>query len=202
MTNYFVLIAASTLICIGFIGNLITMGFIAVSKQLHTPTYVTIGCLAVADVLASVTRYVLILSKSFDSFFKDNSQSIYEIFTFLFIHSAFFHMALLTYVRFVFITNPLQSLKMTCTTILFMSCAVWMSSIAILLGYGVSYFLTLKSVISVETRNWCEIEFALYVAGIPFIVHVVIYFNFIKNYIICTINRPLLDEPELQTQCL
>lgn len=123
-------------------------------------------------------------------------------FNFLFIHSAFCHKALPTYVRFVFITNPLQSLKLTCTTILFLSCAVWMSSIAILLGYGVSYFLTLKSVISVETRNWCEIEFALYVAGIPFIVHVVIYFNFIKNYIICTINRPLLDEPELQTQCL
>lgn len=66
----YVITAAFTFLCVGFIGNSITVGFIGVSKQLHTPTYVTIGCLAVADVFASVTRYVQILSESFDFFLK------------------------------------------------------------------------------------------------------------------------------------
>lgn len=178
MANTYIVIAASILFCIGLIGNSITVCFVAVSKRLHTPTYVLIGCLAVSDVLASVTRYVQIFNTSL--FYEYSHRYIYETFTFLFIHSAFFHMALLTYVRFVFITNPLQSLKMTCTLTLFMSCAVWMSSIAITLGYGVVQTLTLMSVISVETRDWCEIGFVLYVTGVPFIV--VIYLNFRKLY--------------------
>lgn len=57
---------------------------------------------------------------------------------------------------------------------------MWMSSIAITLGYGVVQTLTLMSVISVETRDWCEIGFALYVTGVPFIA--VVYLNFRKLY--------------------
>lgn len=89
-------------------------------------------------------------------------------------------MALLSYVRFVFITTPLQSLKLTCTRILLLSCVVWISSIVITLGYAVVQVLTLKSKISVETRDWCEIGFGLYVFRVPFIV--VIYLNFRKLY--------------------
>lgn len=49
IVNNHVIIAASTLFCIGFIGNSITVCFVAVSKQLHTPTYVDIGYLTVTD---------------------------------------------------------------------------------------------------------------------------------------------------------
>lgn len=52
------------LFCIGFIGNSNTVCFVAVSKQLHTPTYVTIGCLAVSDLLCSY------YTRSFWIFFK------------------------------------------------------------------------------------------------------------------------------------
>lgn len=143
MANTYVVIAASVLVCIGIIGNSITVCFVAVSKRLHTPTYVLIGCLAVSDVLASVTRYVQIFDRYL---FKEYSHRyIYEIFTFLFLHSAFFHMVLVSYVRFVFITNPLKSLKITCKKILLMSFAVWISSAVVSIGYGtvtVLFFLT------------------------------------------------------------
>lgn len=177
----YVVIAASVFFCIGFVGNSITVGFIVVSKKLHTPTYVTISCLAASDVLASVSRYVLILPDPFKSFLNENPQQyVYDIFTFLFLHSAFFHVVLLSYVRFVFITSPLQSLKLTCSRILFLSCVVWISSLVITLGYGVVQGLTLKIMITIETRDWCESVFALYVSIVPFIV--VLYLNFRKLY--------------------
>lgn len=96
------------------------------------------------------------------------------------LHSAFFHMVLLSYVRFVFITNPLQSLKLTCTRILLLSSVVWISSIVITLGYAVVQGLTLKSKVSIETREWTETGFGLYVSIVPFIA--VIYLNFRKLY--------------------
>lgn len=93
MPNTYVVIAASTLFCVGFIGNLFTVSFVAVSKRLHTPTYVIIGCLAVCDVLVSVTQYVRIIPGSFEHFLYESYQKfMYEMFSFLFIHSAFFHM--------------------------------------------------------------------------------------------------------------
>lgn len=122
MAKTYVVTAASILICIGSIGNSISVCFVAVSKRLHTPTYVTIGCLTVSDVLASVTQYVRILPGLIE-YFDDKSRSIiYGTFTFFCIHSAFFHMVLVSYERFVFITNPLHSLKLTCKTFFLCIC--------------------------------------------------------------------------------
>eukprot|EP00105_Crassostrea_gigas_P037616 XP_019921764.1 PREDICTED: CX3C chemokine receptor 1-like [Crassostrea gigas] len=181
MANTFVVIAASILFCIGFIGNSFTVCFVIFSKQLHTPTYVMIGCLALSDLLASVTRYVTILPDPFESFFNEHyHENIYDIVSFLFIHSAFFHMVLVSYVRFVFITNPLRSLKLTCKTILWMSCVVWISSIIVSIGYGTVIVLVLKNMISVETLVLNELGFGLYVSGLPFII--VVVFNVRKLY--------------------
>lgn len=178
MANTYIVIAASILFCIGLIGNSITLCFVAVSKRLHTPTYVLIGCLAVSDLLVSVTRYVQIFEKSF---FKEYTQIyIYWTFSFLFLHSAFFHMVLVSYVRFVFITNPLRSLILTCKKILLMSCAIWISSIVVSIGYGAFKVLKLMNIISFETAVLAEIGFGLYVSGLPFII--VIIFNVRKLY--------------------
>ncbi|XP_052691534.1 olfactory receptor 52B6-like [Crassostrea angulata] len=178
MANTYVVIAASILFCIGLIGNSITVCFVAVSKRLHTPTYVLIGCLAVSDVLASVTRYVQIFAKFI--FEEYSHRCIYGIFTFLFLHSARFHMVLVSYVRFVFITNPLHSLTLTCKRILWMSFAVWISSVVVSIGYGTVEVLVLKNIISVETLALNELGFALYVDGLPFII--VVVFNVRKLY--------------------
>ncbi|XP_052692624.1 olfactory receptor 52B6-like [Crassostrea angulata] len=180
MANTYAVIAASVLFCIGLIGNSITVCFVAVSKRLHTPTYVLIGWLAVSDVLASMTRYVQIFVKSL---FKDYSHVylfIYGIFTFLFIHSAFFHMVLVSHVRFVFITNPLHSLILKCKKILLMSFAVWIGSIVVFIGYGININLSLIDMVSIETAVLAEVGFALYVSGLPFII--VIVFNVRKLY--------------------
>nr|XP_034320634.1 olfactory receptor 2Z1-like [Crassostrea gigas] len=178
MANTYVVIAASVLFCIGLIGNSITVCFVAVSKRLHTPTYVLIGCLAVSDVLASVTRYVQIFEKSV---FKEYTQIyIYWTFSFFFLHSAFFHMVLVSYVRFVFITNPLRSLILTCKKILWMSFAIWICSIVVSIGYGAFKVLKLINIISFETAVLAEIGFRLYVSGLPFII--VIIFNVRKLY--------------------
>ncbi|XP_052692615.1 melanocyte-stimulating hormone receptor-like, partial [Crassostrea angulata] len=178
MANTYIVIAASILFCIGLIGNSITVCFVSVSKRLHTPTYVLIGCLAVSDVLASVTRYVQIFYESL--FYEYYHLYIYEIFTFLFINSAFFHMVLVSYVRFVFIANPLHSLNLTCKRILWMSFAIWISSVVVSIGYGAFKVLELMNIISFETAVLAEIGFGLYVSGIPFII--VIIFNVRKLY--------------------
>ncbi|XP_052692364.1 olfactory receptor 52B6-like [Crassostrea angulata] len=178
MANTYVVIAASVFFCIGLIGNSITVCFVAVSKRLHTPTYVLIGCLAVSDVLASVTRFAQIFVKSL---FKEYSHGyIYGIFTFLFLHSAFFHMVLVSYVRFVFITNPLHSLILTCKKILLKSFAVWISSIVVSIGYGTVIVLMLMNIISLKTAVFADVGFALYVSGLPFII--VVVFNVQKLY--------------------
>ncbi|XP_052694066.1 CX3C chemokine receptor 1-like [Crassostrea angulata] len=180
MANTYVLIAASILFCIGFIGNSVTVCFIGVSKQLHTPTYVTIGCLAMSDVLVSVTQYVRTLP-GLKIYVDDKyTGSIYGIFTFLCIHSAFFHMVLVSYVRFVFITNPLHSLNLTCKQILLMSFAIWLSSVVVSIGYGADKVLLLLDVVSFETAVFAEVGFGLYVCGLPFII--VIVFNVRKLY--------------------
>ncbi|XP_052694067.1 olfactory receptor 52B6-like [Crassostrea angulata] len=178
MANTYVVIAASILFCIGLIGNSITVCFVAGSKRLHTPTYVLIGCLAVSDVFASVTRYIQVFD---NSLFKEYSHRyIYGIVTFLFLHSAFFHMVLVSYVRFVFITNPLHSLTLTCKKILWMSFAIWISSIVVSIGYGAFRVLDLMNIISFETVEFAEVGFALYICGLPFII--VVVFNVRKLY--------------------
>ncbi|XP_052692368.1 olfactory receptor 51T1-like [Crassostrea angulata] len=177
MANTYVVIAASVLFCIGLIGNSITVCFVAVSKRLHTPTYVLIGCLAVSDVLVSVTRYVQIFEKSF---FKEYTQIyIYWTFSFLFLHSAFFHMVLVSYVRFVFITNPLRSLILTCKKILWMSFAIWISSIVVSIGYGTFKVLKIMNIKSFKSADFAEVGFGLYICGLPFII---VVFNVRKLY--------------------
>lgn len=101
-------------------------------------------------------------------------KDIYAVFTFFSIHSAFFHMVIVSYVRFVMITDPLQSLKLTCSSILFKSCAVWISSVVISLVYGQAHWFTM------ETMHWIKIGFVLYVCGVPFIA--VMYLNLRKLY--------------------
>lgn len=79
----YVVIAASAFFCLGFVGNSITVGFIVVSKKLHTPTNVTISCLAASDVLASVTRYVMILPDTLKSFLNENLHQYVYIYVFI-----------------------------------------------------------------------------------------------------------------------
>lgn len=89
MAKTYIVIAASTLICLRSIGNSITVCVLALSKRLNTPTYVLIGYLAVSDLLVSVTQCVCILPGLIEHA-EDNSRSImYRTFTFLYSFSIF-----------------------------------------------------------------------------------------------------------------
>lgn len=108
-------------------------------------------------------------------------QNIYIIcLLFLTIYLPFFHMVLVSYVPFVFITNPLQSLKRGCSKILLMS-----------FGYKNAKML-------LAMRAWSEIGFSLYSHGVPFIAFV--YLNFRKLYI-CITKLLLFDEQEKKIWC-
>lgn len=89
-------------------------------------------------------------------------------------------MVLVSYVRFVFLVNPLHSLKLTCKRILWMSFAIWISSVVISIGYGTFKVLDLINIISFETAEFAEVGFGLYISGLPFII--VIVFNVRKLY--------------------
>lgn len=91
---------------------------------------------------------------------------IWDINFFLFTHSAFFHVVLLSYVRFVVITTPLQSLKLTCGKILWMSCAVWISTIIVSIGYGAVKWIQWKNLIAIRTNLLISTGFALYLYGV------------------------------------
>jgi uncharacterized YccA/Bax inhibitor family protein len=58
-TTMVIFILGTLLYFSGVIGNLITVLIIVFTKRLHSPTYVTIACLAVSDVMASSSRYIL-----------------------------------------------------------------------------------------------------------------------------------------------
>ena len=163
---------------IGFIGNFVTVTFIVRSKTLHTPTYVTICCLAVSDGLASVSRYIFILPDSAISWDKLNEWMflLYMTFNFLFLYSASFHMTLVSHVRYVFLAKPLKSLEIDNKSILKSSGTIWIFSLIVSTGYSIGHILNKDQ----NVGKWVEFVFVLYLIGVPFVL--VVYFHIKKMY--------------------
>ena len=172
-------------ISVGFVGNFFTVIFIVRSKALHTPTYLTICCLAVADELSAISRYLYLLP-DWVSLLVVHYTWVYYYWTFsyLFIHSANFHMALVSYVRYVFLAKPLESLEIVNKSILKLSGAIWILSLIVSAGYVVGIVFSEDYTISMRV----EFMFAMYVVGVPFVL--VIYFHIKK---MCYLyNQPLI----------
>ncbi|XP_056017043.1 melanocyte-stimulating hormone receptor-like [Ostrea edulis] len=164
-------IVGTLLFSFGMVGNLITMVVIVVMKRLHSPTYVTIACLALSNCMASSIRYTRFLFYVFQYSFQDYLRlRVLEIFSFLFLHSANFHIVLLSYIRYVFIVKPLKSLEITCTKVFKLSVIIWVFSLIISGVYGVRHVLYTTDMISFDLANKTEIGFALYVVGVPFVL--------------------------------
>ena len=178
-------IFGTILISVGFVGNFFTVIFIVRSKALHTPTYLTICCLAVADELASISRYFYLIPNSFQLLVvRSTRYHLYSTFSFLFIHSAHCHITLLSYVRYLFLAKPLQSLEFDNKSILKLSGAIWILSLIVSVGYGVGAVFSEDYTISRRV----EFMFAMYVVGVPFVL--VIYFHIKK---MCYLyNQPLI----------
>ena len=163
--NTAIFVFGTILFIIGFVGNFVTVTFIVSSKTLHTPTYVTICCLAVSDGLSSVSRFIFLLPVI---------SWLIPTFGSLFLHSAQFHMTLVSYVRDVFLAKPLKSLEIDNKSILKLSGTIWICSLIIGVGYGISFFS------DQNVGSWMEFFFGLYIFVVPFVL--VVYFHIKKMY--------------------
>ena len=174
--NTAIFVFGTILFIIGFVGNFVTVTFIVRSKTLHSPTYVTICCLAVSDGLSSVSRYIRLLPDSAKSWIKYYEwYFLFSTLSFLFIHSANFHVTLLSYVRYVFLAKPLKSLEIDNKSILKLSGTIWICSLIIGVGYGKLRFFSDRYV-----GLWMELVFGLYIFVVPFVL--VVYFHIKKMY--------------------
>ena len=173
--NTAIFVFGTILFIIGFVGNFVTVTFIVRSKTLHSPTYVTICCLAVSDGLSSVSRYIRLLPDSAQSWMKYYEWDFFfSTFSFLFLHSASFHVTLVSYVRYVFLAKPLKSLEIDNKSILKLSGTIWICSLIISVGYGITFVFDLNDGL------WTEFVFRLYLFLVPFVL--VVYFHIKKMY--------------------
>uniref|UniRef100_A0A8W8LJ49 G-protein coupled receptors family 1 profile domain-containing protein n=1 Tax=Magallana gigas TaxID=29159 RepID=A0A8W8LJ49_MAGGI len=112
-----------TIAFFGFVGNLATIGKIVRDPKFHTPTFAAIGLLALADFL-SVTFFSLVkltnLLMLWRFFGRIRSISIF---------SSYFHVCLLSAVRYLITVHPLQSRQhLTVTAVCLCSLTIWISS--------------------------------------------------------------------------
>lgn len=125
-------------LAVGVFGNFVTGTLILTIKTLHTPTFTTIACLAVSDLLSSLSRYLLILTQRQKMLKNDETEECYEIFetvALFCLHSSNFHMDLTSYIRYVFVARPIVSLEITCRKVLNISAFIWLSSFVISVIY-------------------------------------------------------------------
>ena len=174
--NSAIFVFGTILFIIGFVGNFVTVTFIVKSKTLHTPTYVTICCLAVSDGLSSVSRYIFLLPDSVISWVNIYVRVLTPSFGFLFLHSAHLHMTLVSHVRYVLLAKPLKSLEIDNKSILKSSGTIWIFSLIVSTGYSIGAFLNVDE----NVKKWVEFVFALYIMGVPFVL--VVYFHIMKMY--------------------
>jgi hypothetical protein len=161
-------------------GNAITV-LIVLIKRRYSPIYVTIACLAVSDAMAAITRYAGLLMKL--SHYTTWGTPVYKIFSFMFLHSAIFHMVLLSYIRYKFIAEPLRSLTITCLKVIKLSAFIWMLSLIACGAYAVKQILVLNGNLSVNVEVNTEIGFASYTIGLPFFL--VVCFQIRKTMYMC-----------------
>lgn len=131
-----------TIAFFGAIGNLAAIGKIIYDPKYHTPTFAVIGQLALADFL-SVTCV------SFG--FMTNIMQVWSFFVFIWnaaVFSSYFHVCLLSGVRYLITVYPLQSRQhLTVTAVCLCSLTIWITSgvagavVIILLKLNVTYVI-------------------------------------------------------------
>ncbi|XP_062594261.1 melanocyte-stimulating hormone receptor-like [Saccostrea cucullata] len=194
LTDYhwekYIFIIGTVTFGIGFVGNIITLLVIIKLPRLHTPTYTAVACLSFSDLFALMTRYIMILPEPVSSYFDDPSrQSVVYVFIFLFLHSANFHMVLISYIRYLFITRPFKSLKVDCRKIIQLSQIIWIFSFTMTGIYSVQAILSINNILSESMKNWSELVFSVYIGGLP--LFVILYFHVRQIY--CMHRLPLTE---------
>ncbi|XP_048742860.2 thyrotropin-releasing hormone receptor-like [Ostrea edulis] len=167
-------IISTILLVIGVIGNTIVIIVVSTRKKLRTPTFTAIACLSVADFLCLCSRYVFTINGN-RYVMGYQFLNIYATVTFYFLHSANFHIVLITYLRYVFITKPLQSVTITTKSVLKMSGGVWFAGILTGSLYCLRIVLELHDNITAKDGYVFEIISGIYVTFVPFLLIVVLH---------------------------
>ncbi|XP_056001307.1 melanocyte-stimulating hormone receptor-like [Ostrea edulis] len=167
-------IISTILLVIGVIANTIVIILVLARNELRTPTFTVIACLSVADLLCLCSRYVvgIYATKHFMGY---QAVLMYATITFYFLHSANFHIVLIAYLRYVFITKPLESVKITTKSVLKMSGGVWFAGILTGSLYCLRIVLELHDNITFKDGSVLEIIFCIYVTFVLFLLIVVLH---------------------------
>ncbi|XP_056001284.1 uncharacterized protein LOC125656214 [Ostrea edulis] len=105
----------------------------------------------------------------------EQAWNMYGTVTFYFLHSANFHIVLIAYLRYVFITKPLQSVKITTKSVLKMSGGVWFAGILTGSLYCFRIIMELHENITAKNSVLIELIFGIYIAFVPFLFIVVLH---------------------------
>lgn len=118
-----------TIAFFGCIGNLATIGKIVYDPKYHKPTFAVIGQLALADFL-SVTVLTFDNMTNFSKFLPE-----FTVIRDIFQLSSFFHVCLLSAVRYLITVHPLQSRQhLTVKSMCLCSLTIWISSGVVIIG--------------------------------------------------------------------
>uniref|UniRef100_A0A8W8LHA6 G-protein coupled receptors family 1 profile domain-containing protein n=1 Tax=Magallana gigas TaxID=29159 RepID=A0A8W8LHA6_MAGGI len=112
-----------TIAFFGVVGNIATIGKIVRDSKYHTPTFAAIALLVLAD-FQSVTYFSLIRLTNLMTFW--NFSSYIASLDFL---SSYFHVCLLSALRYLITVHPLQSRqRLTATAVCLCSLTIWITS--------------------------------------------------------------------------
>ena len=109
------LMAALIIMALGFSGNVVTVAVVSCWKELHTPTFTMIACLAVSDAYSLLQHFVwhyTVLSNVWFYAFCVNNHRVYDISRILTVYigrfNAGFHLGLLAFLRYIAVVHPLK----------------------------------------------------------------------------------------------
>lgn len=139
-------VVGALLAVVSLAGNIVTMAQIRSNRPLHTPTYTAILCLALADAIAVVFRFIKFRAQYLYALVFsciDKNTPIFEafasIFTFMTLNSSYFHLVMLSALRYYIIACPLKSYSgvVTSKKIVRLSILCWTISALIGAVYGI-----------------------------------------------------------------
>ena len=112
--NYVEFVAALIITALGFLGNAVTVAVISCWKELHTPTFTMIACLAVSDAYSLlqhfVWHYTFLFNGPYIYYCLDRKMYIIARNLFIFVGrlNAGFQLCLLAFFRYIAVVHPLK----------------------------------------------------------------------------------------------
>ncbi|XP_062601633.1 neuromedin-U receptor 2-like [Saccostrea cucullata] len=131
---------SSIILVTGCIGNILTIFSIFRDKNLKTPTYILIACMAIADLSAIIVRFIIL---TWNVFLPDVLPNPVEFSLtsaavgMVVVQSSCLHVVLFAYVRYALLVHPLWSrFAITSVRVVYASLAVWALSFFLGILYG------------------------------------------------------------------